>query len=94
MLTKNTFFQDVCKTSIFYADHMCRRVSIAQKQQQQQQQQHPQSPQQQGENQNQPRPVKFVVTPGLCLAINNIDYVLQFIKPFSVDLGVEETLDR
>ena len=25
---------------------------------------------------------KFVVTPEICLAINDIDYVLQFINPF------------
>ena len=25
---------------------------------------------------------KFVVTPQICLAINDIDYVLQFIDPF------------
>ena len=25
---------------------------------------------------------KFVVTPQICLAINDIDYVLQFISPF------------
>ena len=35
---------------------------------------------------------KFSVTPQLCLAINNIDYVLQFIKPFVTELGMEETL--
>ena len=25
---------------------------------------------------------RFDVTPSICLAINNIDYVLEFIKPF------------
>ena len=28
------------------------------------------------------------------MAINNIDYVLEFIKPFSTDLGMEETLHK
>ena len=28
------------------------------------------------------------------MAINNIDYVLEFIKPFSTDLGLEETLHK
>ena len=32
---------------------------------------------------------KFEVTNELCLAINNIDYVLQFIKPFVTELGKE-----
>jgi hypothetical protein len=35
---------------------------------------------------------KFTVTPHLCLAINNIDYVLQFIRPFVEELGIDETL--
>lgn len=35
---------------------------------------------------------KFVVTPQLCLAINNIDFVLQFIGPFINDLGIEDVL--
>ena len=35
------------------------------------------------------------MTPPICLAINNIDYVLEFIKPFvTEELGTEETLER
>ena len=38
---------------------------------------------------------RFDVTPSICLAINNIDYVLEFIKPFvTEELGTEETLDK
>lgn len=65
--------QDVCKTSIFYADQMCRWVV---------------------DTQQTDKFGKFIVTPKLCLAINNIDYVLQFIKPFVTELGMEETLQK
>jgi hypothetical protein len=51
--------QDVCKTTIFYADKMVQRVS-------------------RGQNNN----ADFEITESLCLAINNIDYVLQYIQPF------------
>ena len=34
------------------------------------------------------------MTPELCLAINNIDYVLQYIKPFVSELGIEETVEK
>ncbi|QQP31403.1 Protein unc13 -like protein Dlike, partial [Caligus rogercresseyi] len=37
---------------------------------------------------------KFIVTPELCLSINNIDYVLEYIQPYVGELGMEETLDR
>ena len=37
---------------------------------------------------------KFTITPELCLAINNIDYVLRFIQPFVKELGLEQTLER
>ena len=37
---------------------------------------------------------KFTVTPHLCLAINNIDYVLQFIKPFVQELGIDESIKK
>ena len=40
------------------------------------------------------RDKKFTVTPNMCMAINNIDYVLEFIKPFSTDLGLEDTLHK
>ena len=40
-------------------------------------------------------PNRFDVTPPICLAINNIDYVLEFIKPFvTEELGTEETIDK
>ena len=55
--------QDVCKTTIFYADKMVQRVS-------------------RGQNNN----AEFEITESLCLAINNIDYVLQYIQPF-VNVG-------
>lgn len=60
---------DVCKTTIFYADKMVERVSREQ-------------------NNN----GKFRVSKSLCLAINNIDYVLQYIQPFVAELGYEPTL--
>ncbi|TRY76437.1 hypothetical protein TCAL_00056 [Tigriopus californicus] len=65
---------DVCKTSIFYADHMCRRVTLSQ--------------------QIEKKDGKYEITPSLCLAINNIDYVLEFIQPFVAALGMEETLEK
>jgi hypothetical protein len=37
---------------------------------------------------------KFTVTPHLCLAINNIDYVLQFIRPFVDELGIDDILKK
>lgn len=37
---------------------------------------------------------KYEITPSLCLAINNIDYVLEFIQPFVAALGMEETLEK
>ena len=52
--------QDVCKTTIFYADKMVERVTKEQ-------------------NNNLG---KFHVSESLCLAINNIDYVLKYIQPF------------
>eukprot|EP00092_Neocalanus_flemingeri_P041502 GFUD01045197.1.p1 GENE.GFUD01045197.1~~GFUD01045197.1.p1 ORF type:complete len:1194 (+),score=262.01 GFUD01045197.1:849-4430(+) len=61
---------DVCKTTIFYADKMVERVSREQ-------------------NNN---VGKFKVSESLCLAINNIDYVLQYIQPFVNELGYEPTL--
>lgn len=61
---------DVCKTTIFYADKMVERVSREQ-------------------NNN---VGKFQVSASLCLAINNIDYVLQYIQPFVNELGYEPTL--
>jgi len=36
--------------------------------------------------------MKFQVSESLCLAINNIDYVLQYIQPFVQELGYEPTL--
>jgi len=60
---------DVCKTTIFYADKMVERVSREQ-------------------NNN----GKFRVSKSLCLAINNIDHVLQYIQPFVAELGYEPTL--
>ena len=64
---------DVCKTTIFYADKMVERVGAAQNQT--------------------PLPAgKFSVSESLCLAINNIDYVLQYIQPFVKELGYEPTL--
>merc|ERR1711971_647332 len=35
---------------------------------------------------------KFQVSESLCLAINNIDYVLQYIQPFVQELNYEPTL--
>jgi len=62
---------DVCKTTIFYADKMVERVSREQ-------------------NNN---VGKFQVSESLCLAINNIDYVLKYIQPFVNELGYEPTLN-
>lgn len=64
---------DVCKTTIFYADKMCERVATVQKN-------------------NNNDGIKFEVSESLCLAINNIDYVLQYIQPFVDDLGYDATL--
>ncbi len=113
-------FQDVCKTSIFYAEQMCKRVmsQTIPKQQSNNRRSHNQS----GDNDNNDDTVNedeaandmdnrtglplpptaakrkrngngksdFVVTPALCLAINNIDFVLEFIRPFVNELGLEE----
>ena len=62
----------MCKTTIFYADHMCKRVL----------------------NQEQDKKLTFEVTPQLCLAINNIDYVLQYIRPFVNELGIDEIVEK
>ncbi len=40
------------------------------------------------------RKPEFVVTPALCLAINNIDFVLEFIRPFVIELGLEDIFER
>ena len=37
---------------------------------------------------------EFEVTQELCLAINNIDYVLQYIRPFVNELGIEEIIEK
>lgn len=37
---------------------------------------------------------KFEVTQEWCLAINNIDYVLQSLVPFTVELGMEDILEK
>ena len=37
---------------------------------------------------------EFKVTAELCLAINNIDYVLQYIRPFVSELGIEDTVEK
>ncbi len=37
---------------------------------------------------------EFEVTPQLCLAINNIDYVLQYIRPFVSELDIDEIIER
>ncbi len=71
--------------SIFYADRMCQRVVVSQNEQQRQYQQHHRNP----------SGHKFVVTEPICLAINNIDFVLEFVKPFvTEELGTEDTLKR
>ena len=69
-------FQDVCKTTIFYADSMCKRVL------------NQENAKKARENSN------FEVTPQLCLAINNIDYVLQYIRPFVNELGIEDIVEK
>lgn len=38
--------------------------------------------------------MEFQVTPQLCLAINNIDYVLQYIKPFVSELSIEDIIEK
>ena len=58
------YLQDVCKTTIFYADNMHKRVL------------------------QKTSSKEFEVTQELCLAINNIDYVLQYIRPFVDELGM------
>ena len=35
---------------------------------------------------------KFLVTPQICLAINDIDYVLQFIDPFVKGMYIKNKL--
>ncbi|XP_062536569.1 protein unc-13 homolog 4B isoform X2 [Armigeres subalbatus] len=37
---------------------------------------------------------KFEVTPEWCLAINNIDYIRQSLKPFASELGVDDIINR
>ncbi|XP_058814021.1 protein unc-13 homolog 4B isoform X2 [Topomyia yanbarensis] len=37
---------------------------------------------------------KFVVTQEWCLAINNIDYIKQSLKPFATELGVDEIIAK
>lgn len=37
---------------------------------------------------------KFEVTKEWCLAINNIDYVRQSLKPFSEQMGVENVIQK
>ena len=70
--------------SIFYADQMCRRVMDCQREQEE----HKRKKSLNVQNGNIPAPnqrrgkARFDVTPSICLAINNIDYVLEFIKPF------------
>ena len=36
----------------------------------------------------------FEVTQELCLAINNIDYVLQYIRPFVNELGIDDIIEK
>ena len=38
--------------------------------------------------------VEFEVTEKLCLAINNIDYVLQYIRPFVSELGIDGIVEK
>ncbi len=107
-------FQDICKTSIFYADHMCKRV-MSQTIPGRGNNRHSSAA---GNNDDgdavneevsnyaavavapnnrarrKKRKPDFVVTPALCLAINNIDYVLEFIRPFVTELGLENIFDR
>lgn len=104
------FFQDVCKTSIFYAEHMCRRVmsqtvpraAAASSSDEGNSAadgggpSDPDGPRAAAPSRAKRRKKKpaFVVTPALCLAINNIDYVLEFIRPFVTELGLDDVLDR
>lgn len=37
---------------------------------------------------------KFEVTQEWCLAINNIDYVLQSLEPFTKEMGMDDILNR
>ena len=37
---------------------------------------------------------EFEVTQELCLSINNIDYVLQYIRPFVDELGIEDIIEK
>ena len=37
---------------------------------------------------------EFEVSSQLCLAINNIDFVLQYIRPFIEELGIDEIVDK
>lgn len=37
---------------------------------------------------------KFEVTTEWCLAINNIDYIRQSLKPFATELGVDDIINR
>jgi hypothetical protein len=89
--------------SIFFADQMCHRVLQCQKEQQRQHQEQ----REQHQSNNQPVPnerrrrhasassQKFSVTPEICTAINNVDYVLEFVRLFITEqLGTEETLEK
>ena len=37
---------------------------------------------------------EFEVSSQLCLAINNIDFVLQYIRPFIEELGIDDIVDK
>jgi hypothetical protein len=37
---------------------------------------------------------EFEVSTQLCLAINNIDFVLQYIRPFIEELGIDDIVDK
>jgi hypothetical protein len=43
---------------------------------------------------NRTKKAQFAVTPELCLAINNIDYVLQYIQPFVKELAIDEVIEK
>ena len=45
-------------------------------------------------NQENDKKATFEVTPQLCLAINNIDYVLQYIRPFVNELGIDDIVEK
>ena len=37
---------------------------------------------------------EFEVTSQLCLAINNIDFVLKYIRPFVGELGIDDIVEK